>query len=439
MKTLIKNVTILTMNEQFDVFENGQMIIEDENIIEIGQVCSGDYDQCIDGHQGILLPGMINTHTHLGMVPFRGLGDDCPDRLRRFLFPLESKYMSADLVYHSSLYAMAEMLLSGITTFMDMYYFEDEVAKAADEMKMRAFVGETIVDFASCDSEKPYGGLDYCEWFIPKWKNHPLIVPFVAPHATNTNDLKHLQKAHQLAEKFDVPLSFHVSELDYEMDYFQKTYQMTPIEFLNHYGLLDHRLVAAHCIHINEHDIQLLKEKQSAVAHCLVSNLKAGKGVMPLQALLNHHVLVGLGTDGPSSGNTLELFSMLKMIACVHKTVNHDRSAFPARDILALATIQGAKALHIDHMVGSLEVNKKADFIIVETNSVNMYPLYDSYSALVYSANASQVDTVYVNGQCLVRHKSLQNTSLDLLKNHLMTASLTFSQKALEYAKKENI
>ena len=435
MRTLIKNVTILTMNEQFDVYHQGQMLIEDDKIIEIGQRCTQSYDQCLDGHHGILIPGMINTHTHLGMIPFRGLGDDCPDRLRRFLFPLESKYMTPDLVYHSSRYAMAEMLLSGITTFMDMYYFEDEVAKAADEMGMRAFVGETIVDFPSCDSQVAYGGLDYCQKFLPRWKNHPLITPFVAPHATNTNDLKHLQQASQLARKYDVPFSLHACELDYEMDYFQKEYLMTPIEFLNHYHLLNQHTVLAHCIHLQEQDMKIMQKQNVSVAHCLVSNLKAGKGVMPLKQLLEKNIPVGLGTDGPSSGNTLELFSMMKMIACVHKTVNHDRSAFPCRDIVSLATKGGAKALHIDHLVGSLEVGKRADFVIVNTDTVSMYPLYDPYSALVYSAHAGMVDTVFVNGQCLVKNHTLQHISYEELKHQLQQASMTFSQKAVEYAR----
>ncbi len=439
MKTLIKNVTIVTMNQNFDVIENGQMVIEDDRIIEIGKQCFQDYDHCIDGNQGILMPGMINTHTHLGMIPFRSLGDDCVDRLRRFLFPLEVECMNDKLVYHSSRYAMAEMLLSGITTFMDMYYFEDEVAKAADEMKMRGFVGETIVDFCSCDSQEPYGGIDYCKWFIPKWKDHPLITPFIAPHATNTNDLKHLKMAHELAIKYDVPMSLHVSELDYEMDYFKKEYQMTPVEFLDHYQIMDDHLLAAHCIHLNEHDIQLFKKNNSAIAHCLISNLKAAKGAMPLKALLDAGINVGLGTDGPSSSNSLELFSLLKAVACVHKTVNHDRSSFHAKDVVALATIQGAKALKIDHLVGSLEVNKKADFIIIETKSANMYPIYDPYSAIVYSANASNVETVFVNGKCLVDKKQLQHVNLATLRQNVEKESMLFKQKAKEYEKKEII
>jgi len=219
------------------------------------------------------------------------------------------------------------------------------------------------------------------------------------------------------------------------MDYFQKEYHMTPTAFLDHYDLLDQNIILAHCIHINNDDIKLIQKNKSGIAHCLVSNLKAAKGVMPLKELLENGVSVGLGTDGPSRGNTLELFSMLKMIACVHKTVNHDRGAFHAQDILSLATIHGARALHIDHLVGSLEVGKKADFIIVETDSVNMYPLYDPYSALVYSANPSQVDTVFVNGKCLVRHKELQLEKLSDLKQNLQKASQTFSKKALEYAK----
>lgn len=439
MITLIKNVNILTMNQSFDVIENGEVVIEDDTIVAVGHHCSHNYqlDQVIDGNNGILMPGMINGHSHLGMIPFRGLGDDCVDRLRRFLFPLEIECMDKELVYHSSRYAMAEMLLAGITTFVDMYYFEDEVARAGDEMNMRGFVGETIVNFPSCDSPSEYGGLDYCRWFIPKWKNHPLLVPFVAPHATNTNDLEHLKQAHQLAVEYDVPFSLHVSEMDYEMDYFKKEYQMTPVEFLNHYQMMDEHLLAAHCINLNQHDIQLFKQNNSAIVHCLVANLKAAKGAMPLKEVLEQDVPVALGTDGPSSGNTLELFTLMKMIACVHKTKNHDRSLFPARDIVALATIKGAKALRIDHLVGSIEVGKKADITILETQSANMYPLHDFYSAIVYSANASNVDTVFVNGKCLVLNKQLQQVSLSTLRENLKRASKTFNQTALEYADKK--
>lgn len=433
MKTRIENVTILTMNQKTEVIENG-FIEFDEKITCIGQGQSqNQVDEIIDGNKGIVMPGMINTHTHIGMVPFRTLGDDCKDRLRRFLFPLENECMNEKLAYVSAKYAMAEMLLAGITTFMDMYYFEDVIAKATDEMGMRAMLGETVIDFATCDSNKPYGGLDYARWFIPKWKDHPLIVPFIAPHATNTNNEKALKEANEISKQYNVPISLHVSEMDYEMTYFKENYQKTPIEFLESIGLLSSRLVAAHCILVNDSDIDLLKKYNVQVAHCIGSNAKAGKGVAPIKDMLLKGVNVGLGTDGPSSGNTLDLFTQFKMFATFHKNHHHDRSLFPSKEIIELGTIKGARCLGIDNQVGSLEVGKQADIVLIENDSVNMFPLFDYYSALVYSAQPHNVDSVFVNGKRLVKNKQLVHFSLKELKQDLQNEMELFSKKAMLY------
>lgn len=419
MKTRIENVTVLTMDADFNEYANGSVTIENDTIIAINDSII-EVDRVIDGRNGILMPGMVNTHCHMGMVPFRGLGDDCADRLRRFLFPLEAAAMTEKLVSLSSEYAAAEMMLGGVTQVFDMYFYEDRVAQAMVKMNMRGTLAETILDFAHCNSDKPYGGLEYSQWFISKWKDaHPLITPAIAPHATNTNSADALKKAQEIAEKYDVPISTHVSEMDYEMDYFRKEYDMTPVEFLDSIGLLTDRLLAVHCIHATESDVKLFADRGVAVSHCVGSNTKAGKGIMPLKEMLAEGVTVSLGTDGASSGNTLDIITQLGMVTRAHKTANHDRGSYTAKEIVALATIGGAKALKTDHITGSIQVGKKADLVLIETESVNMFPVYDAYSAIVYSANPSNVHSVWVNGVQTVENKRLVHHDLGLIKKEL--------------------
>lgn len=443
MKTTIKNVWLVTMDEKSTEYKQGFLTMEADKIIDLGAM--KDYkpgireeEEVIDGKGGILMPGMINVHTHASMIPFRSLGDDCKDRLRRFLFPLENECMTAELAYYGAQYGIGEMLLSGVTTMMDMYYFEDEVAKAADEMGIRAFVGETVINFTTCDTTEPYGGLAYGEKLIKKWKGHERIVPFIAPHATNTNSGEALLKAYELSKEYNVPLSMHIAELDYEMAYFKEKYNQTPIEFLNHIGLLNDKLIAAHCIYLSEEDIRLMKEKRVGVAHCIGSNTKAAKGVAPIKELLAAGVPVGLGTDGPSSGNTLDLFTQFKLFANFHKVTNQDRSIFPAKEIVKLGTIQGAKVLHEEKHIGSLEVGKKADLVLIETESANMFPIFDAYSALVYSANASNVQQVFVNGKCVVKDKQLVHANLREIREALNEAMSIFKEEAMKRNEEKN-
>ncbi|MEG0368637.1 MAG: amidohydrolase, partial [Hungatella sp.] len=366
-------------------------------------------------------------------IPFRSMGDDCPDRLRRFLFPLELEAMTPELVYAAARYGICEMLLAGITTFADMYYFEDQVAKACEELGMRGYLGETVIQMATCDSPDPYGGLVYGEKFLREWQDHPLITPMIAPHATNTNSPEALQKAQQLAQEYEVPWMLHVSEMDYEMDYFRETYDQTPTEFLSAHGLLDDRMIAAHCIHMTEHDLELMAEAGVKVSHCIGSNTKAGKGVAPVKAMQNHRIPVGLGTDGPSSGNTLDLFTQFRLFASFQKTYYHDRSLFPAQEIVRLGTMGGAAVLGAESRIGSIEPGKKADLVLVETQSVMMFPSYNPYSLLVYSANASLVDTVMINGRLLVRHKKLLFTDLSAEREALQKQMGGFFEKAQAY------
>lgn len=413
------------MDKQFSEIKKGYVLIEDHLIAKIGSVSELDSvtisaDKVIDGRNGILIPGMVNTHTHAGMIPFRSLGDDVPDRLRRFLFPLE-QFMTKELVKASSDYAIAEMLLSGVTSFCDMYYFEDEVAKSCKEMGIRALVGETIIDMPTCDSPQPSGGYDYCEMFLKKWQNDPLVTPIIAPHAPNTNTPEVLKKIVVLSEKYNAPITMHVSEMTYEITEFQEKYNQTPIEFLQSLGYFEREFILAHCILVNDHDLKILEESKgkARVAHCIGANTKSAKGIAPVKKMIEKNIIVGLGTDGPSSGNTLDLFSQMRLFANCHKTYHQDRALFPAREIVRLATIGGAETLGLAKQVGSIEIGKKADLTLIETESVNMFPIFDPYSAIVYSANASNVESVWVNGKQLVRDKKMVHHKLDKIRESL--------------------
>ncbi len=436
MKAII-NANIITMDANMHHIENGFVIIKGKKIDSIGSMDDYKYAnniEIIDAKGYILMPGMINTHTHLSMIPFRSLGDDCKDRLRKFLFPLENDCMTKDLAYFAAKYAICESLLAGVTTVVDMYYFEDYVAKAAKELNIRAFLGETVINFKTCDTNAPHGGLDYAKHFIENWMHNELITPFVAPHSPNTNDKEALIAANKLSEKYNVPISMHLAEMDYEIQYFKK-FNQTPIKYLESIDLLSNRLIAAHCIYLTENDFEILDKYSVNVSHCIGSNTKAAKGVAPVYEMLKNNINVSLGTDGASSGNTLDIITQFKLFANFHKFINKDRSLFKAYEIIKLGTINAAKALNMQNKIGSIEVGKIADIVLIETNSLNMFPLFDPYSAIVYSANAFNVDTVFVNGKCVVKNKSLLNQDIFKIKEDLKMAMKDFDKKAKDRLK----
>ena len=439
MKTLIEHVTVLTMNPEKQVYHDGYVLMEADKILEAGEgTCSQTLnpergDRRIDGNGGILMPGMINVHSHIPMIPFRSMGDDCPDRLRRFLFPLELEAMTPELVYAASRYAICELLLAGVTSVLDMYYFEDQVARACDEMGIRAWVGETVINMETCDGKEPYSGLALCERLLKDWSGHDRIHPMVAPHATNTNSPEMLKAAYELAETYDAYYTLHVSEMDYEMELFRETYHQTPIEFLHDLGVLGPKTIAAHCIHATEHDIELFAGTDTRVAHCVGANTKGGKGVCPVLDMRKAGVTVGVGTDGPSSGNTLDLFTQFKMIASAQKTKYHNRGVMTADEIVEMGTMGGARVFGEENRIGSIEPGKQADLVLIETESVNMFPVYNPYSAIVYSANASNVDCVWVAGRQLVEGHKLLHVNLAEERRKLEEAMPAFRQHAEHY------
>lgn len=424
MSTIITNVTVVTMNEKREVIKHGFAAFEAGKITAVGPMeeVAGkekDFPHLIDGKGGILMPGMVNLHTHMGMIPFRGLGDDCKDRLRVFLLPMEQKAMDAEMVYLSTRYAAAEMLLAGVTTVFDMYYYEAEAARAMDEMGIRGIAGETIMENGACDFCDPWKALSYGEELMKRYEGHPRISACVAPHGTTTCSESILKAAWGLDCSYGAPFGLHTAEMDYEMSYFREKYDMTPAGYLDSIGVLGDRTLAAHCIHMTEADLQLFAKNGAAVAHCIGSNTKAAKGVAPVSRMRELGIAVGLGTDGPASGNTLDIFTQMKLCANFHKNETKDRSAFPAGQVVEMATILGAKALHMDQAVGSVEVGKRADLVLVETRSANMFPVYEPYSALVYSAGASNVDMVFVEGECVVRDGRLVDHRLEELRGTL--------------------
>lgn len=429
MKKLITNGMVLTMNEAGDTYPDGYVMFADGIITETGSMdempperqhaLAADGWQIEDATRAIVMPGMVNTHSHLGMVPFRGLGDDCKDRLRVFLLPMEQKAMNEEMAAASTRYAVCELLLSGVTCVLDMYYFEMAVAKVMDEMGIRGIAGETVMEEGACDFADPEEALAYGEKLIAMYQDHPRISGALTPHGTNTCSPEYLKAAYEIDAAAGVPFSLHAAEMDYEMSYMRETYGTTPFGFLEQTGVLGGVSALAHCIHMTDEDIALMKDRGSSVCHCIASNTKAAKGVAPVLKLLAAGVPVGFGTDGPASGNTLDLFAQMRLCANFQKNANHDRSAMPAKDIVAMATIGGAKVLGLDSVIGSLEAGKAADITLVETDSVNMFPVYDPYSALVYSANSSNVRDVYVAGEQLVKDKKLVKADFAEIKKEL--------------------
>lgn len=436
MKIGYRNAWILTMDNRMTEYSNGYLIFDNDIIQEIGSMTNYIVDKAdnwIDAKGGILLPGFINAHTHCGMIPFRSLGDDCPDRLRRFLFPLEKEVVDETLIELSTAYAIAEMQLAGITTMCDMYYFENVVADVAKNMNMRAFVGETIINQPTPDSTNTKESMAYTVDLIDKWQHDKLIHPIIAPHAPNTNTEQCLRNILELSKLYQVPITLHVSEMSYEMEYFREKYNQTPIEFLESIGFFEVPVVLAHCIMLTKNDIKILEKYPNvSVVHCIGANTKSAKGVAPIRSLLEHGVTVALGTDGPSSGNTLDIFTQMRMMANFQKTYLKDRAAFPAKEIVRLATFGGARALGLEHEVGSLKVGKKADLTLVETQSVNMFPIYDAYAALVYSANATNVRDVWVDGVSVVKDKKLTKFSVEKLQSDLKKHMKIFKLRATE-------
>ena len=427
---VITHAYVVTMDGKKEIFEDGVVVVKDGRIAAVGPAnIAARYraDKTIDAAGDIVMPGMINTHTHASMTVFRGLGDDVPDRLQRFIFPLEHKLVDREIVYWGGLYGMVEMIQGGVTTIADMYYFEDEVARAARKIGMRGILGETVLNAPEPDAKEPYGGIAYAEKFIRDFRGDLLVTPAFAPHAPYTVDAEHLRIVQKKADELDVPILMHVAEMPDEVASIRKEFNKTPIEYLDGLGLLTKRMVAAHCIFASDSDIALLKARDVGVAHNMVSNIKSAKGVAPAWKMFQDGVRVGLGTDGPMSGNTLDIIGQLGYVAKVQKLANHDRNIMHAVEVVEMATMGGARALHMEDRIGSLEVGKLADLIVLDSQSTTMTPFYDVYSTLVYAASAHDVKTTIIQGRVVMENRKITTVNVDEVREHMRSLSRKIS------------
>jgi len=322
---------------------------------------------------------------------------------------------------------MIEMVQGGVTTIADMYYYEDEVAKAARKIGLRGILGETVLNAPAPDAAEPYGGIAYARKFIEEFHGDPLITPAFAPHAPYTVDAEHLRIIQKDADTLDTPILMHVAEMPSEVADIRKEFNKTPIEYLDSIGLLTPRLVAAHCIFASDSDIALLKAHDVGVAHNMESNIKSAKGVAPAWKMFTQGVRVGLGSDGPMSGNTLDLMHQLGYVAKVQKLANHDRNIMPAIDVVEMATMGGARALHMEDRIGSLEPGKLADLVLLDHNATTFTPFYDIYSTLVYAATAQDVRTTIIQGRIIMQDRKINTVNVEEVRNHMRALSRKIS------------
>jgi 5-methylthioadenosine/S-adenosylhomocysteine deaminase len=418
---ILVNGTVVTMNAAGEIFAPGVMAMKGDSILAVGPVSlAGELEatEAVDCTGQMVIPGLINAHTHVPMSLLRGLADDLrlDVWLHGYMLPVEKAFVNEAFCYWGTLLSCAEMIRSGVTCFADMYYHEDTVAEAAAGTGMRAVCAETIMKWPTPDANSYDEGLEYCRRFIANWKGHPLIVPAVGPHAPHTCTPEILRETARLARDEDVPLLIHIAETVGEAEDSVQTFGLPPALYADRFGVFDHRAVVAHGVHLTEEEMALLARKGAGLIHNPSSNLKLASGVAPVLRMLELGVVLGLGTDGPASNNNQDMFEEMHLAALLAKGFSRDPTALPAQEALAMATIGGARALHLDHLVGSLERGKRADLTVVDVEGLHTSPKFDIsegnvYSRLVYAVQSTDVRHVMVNGRWLMRDRALQTVS----------------------------
>lgn len=406
--TLLANARILTIDPQMREIENGWIRIEDGLIAELGEGAAPQ-QSVIDMGGDLLMPGMVNTHCHMAMTLFRGLGEDVDDRLYRYILPLERECVTAPVVAVGSRLAALEMIRGGVTTVADMYYFEAEVGRAVADSGMRGIVGQTLGDFDAPDHDTFDEAFALTEALAEEFDGHRLVTASIAPHAPYSTDIPIMQRVAEWAEAHpDNPVQMHLAESDAEMAWCAEHHDARPVDVVARAGLLRPGLIAAHCLHINEAEAEQLAANGVGVAHNARSNGKAGRGIAPVEMMRAAGVSVGLATDGAMSGNTLDLFAQLAPASMFQKILGHSRSVLPAAQLIRMATIEGAKVLGMDKRIGSLEPGKAADLIRIRLDDPRVQPIYDIYSTLVFALMASDVSATMVDGRWLMREREIE-------------------------------
>ena len=411
---IVTGGTVVTMDGPRTVYDDGAVVVTGDTIVAVGPRAEleGKYEsrQTIDAKNKLVLPGFINGHTHVPMTLFRGLHDDVTlnDWLYKYIFPAEAKNVNEDFVRWGTRLAAAEQIHSGVTTFADMYYFEDAVAEETKAAGMRGVLGETFIDFPAPDNKSNAAMLAYTEKFLQKWQGDPLIHAAPAPHSIYTCSRKTLQDAAALARKYHAPILIHLSEMKKEWDDSLKNNGASPVQYLDEIGVLGPDVVGAHCIFVDEVDRKILAQRNVGCVHNPSSNMMIASGVSPVPEMRAAGIAVGLGTDGPAgSNNDLDLMEEIDLAAKLAKITKMSPLALNARAVVEMATIDGARALHMEKEIGSLEKGKKADLILISLDEANAVPMYDVYAQIAYSLKASDVETVIIGGRVVMRDRKL--------------------------------
>jgi 5-methylthioadenosine/S-adenosylhomocysteine deaminase len=409
---LVLGGTVVTMDAARRVIEDGGLAIRQNRIVAVGpraEIERRFAGRRLNANGKFVIPGLINGHTHIPMVLFRGLADDLDlqEWLTKYIFPAEAKNVTEDFVRVGTRLGLAEMIRGGTTTYCDMYYFEDAIAEETARAGVRAVLGETVIDFPVADNKTNAEAMAYVERFVQKWKNHQLIVAAIAPHAPYTVSADHLKAARAFSDRTGSPIVTHVSETKREVDDSVKDKGASPVKYLEGLGFLNDRVIAAHMVWPSPEELEILKTRGVGVIHNPQSNMKLASGVAPVPRMLKDGLFVGLGSDGAASNNDLNMWEEMDSAAKLHKTFSGDPKVLPAQQAFELATVRGAQALHLEKEIGSLEEGKRADVVIVDRQSLNQIPVYNVYSVLVYATKAADVLTVIINGRTVMLNRQL--------------------------------
>jgi 5-methylthioadenosine/S-adenosylhomocysteine deaminase len=406
---VVANGIVVTVDSERRIINPGSVAIRGNSIVAVGpadQIAAGyTAREVIDARGRVVMPGLINTHTHAPMVLYRGLGDDLAlmDWLQKYIFPAEAKTVSPAFVRTGTQLAALEMIRSGTTAYVDMYYFEEEIARETKRAGLRGVLGQTIIEFPVADAKTPADGLARAEAFIREFQKDELITPAVAPHAVYTNDAASLRQSRDLARKYHIPLITHLAETEAEIPMSVERHKARPVAALDALELFSVRVIAAHAVWITPEELQVLRVRGVGLAHNPESNMKLASGTAPVPQYLAAGVPVGLGTDGAASNNDLDMFEAMRQAAFLHKLQSKDPRVVSARVALEMATIGGARVLGREKELGSLESGKLADVIVVRMDNARQTPMYDPVSHLVYATRGDDVETTIVNGRLLMR------------------------------------
>ncbi len=407
--------TLVTLSSNMDIIENAAIGISGDRIALVDTNRALSADKIIDARGGLILPGLVNTHTHLPMVCFRGLADDLPlmDWLNHHIFPMEARFVNRQMVYDGALLAIAEMILSGTTTCCDGYFFENQIAEAALDCGMRAVAAQGFADFATPDHPQYEKMMAAAGRFVERWLPHtPMITPAFFCHSPYTCSPRTLVNVKAAAREAGILYLTHLLENRDEIDTIEKRYGRKPVQHLRYLGVLDDRTVAVHCNWMSPEDIALLADLGVSVSHNPASSMKLAAGVAPVPLMLEKGIAVGLGTDGSASNNDLDMFQEMDLSAKVHKVTLLDPTVMSAETVVKMATIEGARVLGLDRLIGSIEVGKLADIIILDMNQPHLTPLYNPYSHIVYAARGSDVKTSIIDGKPVMENRRLLTIDL---------------------------